>query len=211
MTAHHLQVFSHYFPFFLEENIRDQLRNLKCISIHHTHTHRANIKGSKQHLSHVVLESFVRQIDWAVFAHDNYVFFFFFLIFYIQASFLTECLTLKTITDHSNILQRWCKMEEMLNFVPPYCPWGSQGTNPEVACHCLLQWTTFCQNSPPWPVRLGWPYMSQLRVSLSQTRLWSMWSDWLVFCDCGFHSVCPLMDKDKRLMEDSWWERLTVG
>ena len=21
------------------------------------------------------------------------------------------------------------------------------------------------------------------------------------FCDCGFHSVCPLMDKDKRLME----------
>ena len=28
-----------------------------------------------------------------------------------------------------------------------------------------------------------------------------MWSDWLVFCDCGFHSVCPLM-------EASWWERL---
>ena len=26
-----------------------------------------------------------------------------------------------------------------------------------------------------------------------------------------FHSVCPLMDKDKRLMEASWWERLTVG
>ena len=33
-------------------------------------------------------------------------------------------------------------------------------------------------------------------------------SVWLVFCDCGFHSICPLMDKDKRLMEDSWWERL---
>jgi len=28
-------------------------------------------------------------------------------------------------------------------------------------------------------------------------------SNWLVFCDCGFHSVCPLMDKDKRLMEAS--------
>ena len=26
-----------------------------------------------------------------------------------------------------------------------------------------------------------------------------------------FHSVCPLMDKDKRLMEASCWERLTVG
>ena len=25
----------------------------------------------------------------------------------------------------------------------------------------------------------------------------------LVFCDCGFQSVCPLMEKDKRLMEAS--------
>ena len=38
-----------------------------------------------------------------------------------------------------------------------------------------------------------------------------MWSDWLVFCDCGFNSVCLLMDKDKRLMDASWWERLTEG
>ena len=28
-----------------------------------------------------------------------------------------------------------------------------------------------------------------------------MCSDWLVFCDCGFQSVCSLMEKDKRLME----------
>ena len=34
-----------------------------------------------------------------------------------------------------------------------------------------------------------------------------MWSVWLVFCDHGFHSVCPLMDKYKRLVEASWWER----
>ena len=26
-----------------------------------------------------------------------------------------------------------------------------------------------------------------------------------------FQSVCPLMEKDKRLMEASWWERLTEG
>ena len=38
-----------------------------------------------------------------------------------------------------------------------------------------------------------------------------MWSDWLVFCDCCFQSVFPLMEKDKRLMEASWWERLTEG
>ena len=31
------------------------------------------------------------------------------------------------------------------------------------------------------------------------------------FCDCGFHSVCHLMDKDKRLMETSWWEWQTVS
>ena len=84
-----------------------------------------------------------------------------------------------------------------------YCSRGSQGEKSEVVFHSLLQWTTCCQNSPAWPVRLGWPYMAWLLVSLSWTRWWSMWSVWLVFCDCGFHSVCPLMDKDKRLMEDS--------
>ena len=26
-----------------------------------------------------------------------------------------------------------------------------------------------------------------------------MWSDWLVFCGCGFQSVCPLMEKDRCL------------
>ena len=38
-----------------------------------------------------------------------------------------------------------------------------------------------------------------------------MWSDWLVSCDCGFQSLCPLMEKGNRLMEASWWERLTEG
>ena len=34
---------------------------------------------------------------------------------------------------------------------------------------------------------------------------------WLVFFDCDFHSVCPLMEMDKRLMKASLWERLTEG
>ena len=38
-----------------------------------------------------------------------------------------------------------------------------------------------------------------------------MRSDWLVFCDCCFQCLCPLMEKDKRLMEGSWRERLTEG
>ena len=37
--------------------------------------------------------------------------------------------------------------------------WDSQGKNTEVVCHSLLQWTMFCQNSPPWTIHLGWPYL----------------------------------------------------
>ena len=43
-----------------------------------------------------------------------------------------------------------------------YCSWGSQGKNTEVLCHSLLQWTTFCQTSPPWHSHLGWPHMKWL-------------------------------------------------
>ena len=38
-----------------------------------------------------------------------------------------------------------------------------------------------------------------------------MWSVWFIFFDCGFHSIYPLMDKDKRFMEASWLQRLTQG
>ena len=76
-----------------------------------------------------------------------------------------------------------------------------------MVCHSLFQWTTFCQNSPPWPVHLGWPYMAHSFTELDKTlvhviRLVSFLWLWL--------SVClPLMEKDTRLMEASWWERLT--
>ena len=43
------------------------------------------------------------------------------------------------------------------HFAYSYCSWGSQGKNTEVVCHSLLQWTTFCQISPPWPAILGYP------------------------------------------------------
>ena len=75
-----------------------------------------------------------------------------------------------------------------------YCSWGSQGKNTEVVCHSLLQWTTFCQTSPPWPDHLGWPHMAWLSfIELDKTVV--LGSDWLVFCDYGFSvSVlwCPL-------------------
>ena len=43
-----------------------------------------------------------------------------------------------------------------------YCSWGSPGKNTEVVYHSLLQWTTSCQTSPPWLIRLGWPHMAWL-------------------------------------------------
>ena len=50
------------------------------------------------------------------------------------------------------------------------------------------------------------PCMAWLVDSLSYTRLWSMWSVWLAFCDYGFpFGGCGIMDLA------SWWERLAVG
>ena len=62
---------------------------------------------------------------------------------------------------------------------------GFSRQNTEVVCHSFLQWTTFCQTSPPWPIRLGWPHTAWLSF-IKLHKLWSVWSDWLVVCDCGF-------------------------
>ena len=70
-----------------------------------------------------------------------------------------------------------------------YCSWGM---NTEVVCHSLLQWTTFCQTSPPWPARLGWPHMAWLsfieldKAVVHMIRLASVLWLW-------FQSLCPLM------------------
>ena len=38
-----------------------------------------------------------------------------------------------------------------------------------------------------------------------------MWWVWLVFCDCGFHSICPLTHNDKRLTEgETDWGKLDL-
>ena len=61
-----------------------------------------------------------------------------------------------------------------------YCPWCSQGKNTGVVCHSLLQWTTFHQNSSPWPVYPEWSCTAWFIASLSYvgpfatTRLGSM-------------------------------------
>ena len=77
-------------------------------------------------------------------------------------------------------------------FIFSCCSWGSQGKNTEVVCHPLLQWTTFCQNSPPRPIYLGWPCTAWLsfieleKAVIHVIRLVSFLWLW-------FQSVCLLM------------------
>jgi len=52
-------------------------------------------------------------------------------------------------------------------FAFSFCSWGSQCTNNDMVCHSFLQWTTFCQNYPPWLVHLGWPYVVCFIISLN--------------------------------------------
>ena len=43
-----------------------------------------------------------------------------------------------------------------------------QGKNTEVVFNFLLQWSTFCQNSPSLLVCLGWPYTSKGREAAAR-------------------------------------------
>ena len=78
------------------------------------------------------------------------------------------------------------------HFAFSYCSWGSQGKNTKVLCHSLLQWTIFCQTTPPWPVHLGWPHTAWLsfieldKAVVCVLRLTSLLWLW-------FQCVCPLM------------------
>ena len=81
--------------------------------------------------------------------------------------------------------------------------WGGLSF-PSPVDHILSELSTMTH--PSWVVLHGMAH------SFNEfAKLWAMWSVWLVFCDYGFHSVCPLPDKSKRLIETSWWERVTGG
>ena len=76
---------------------------------------------------------------------------------------------------------------------------------PSPVDHVLLELSTM--TLPFWVVLHG---MTHSFTELDKA-VCGQWSVWLIFCGCGSHSVCPLMDKDKRLLEASWWEGLAVG
>ena len=96
-------------------------------------------------------------------------------------------------------------------FAFSYCSWDSQGKHDEMVCHSLLQWIRFCQNSPPWPIHHGWPIQgmahSFIELDKAVVHVVSLISFlWLWFSFC-----LTSRDKDKGLMEASWWERVTEG
>ena len=63
-----------------------------------------------------------------------------------------------------------------------YCSWCSQVKNAEVVSHSLLQWTTFCQNSPPWPVHLGSPYTAT--TFLWKYYIWNWKNNYFLLFHC---------------------------
>ena len=84
------------------------------------------------------------------------------------SSFFLELFLYSSPIGHIGHLLTWgVHLSVSYLFTFPNCSWGSQGKNTEVVWHSLLQWTTFCQNSPPWPICLRWLYTAWLIVSLS--------------------------------------------
>ena len=61
-----------------------------------------------------------------------------------------------------------------------------------MVCHSLLQWTTFCQTSPPWSDCLGWPHTAWLSfIELDKTVVRVI--RWGIILWLWFSCVCPLM------------------
>ena len=72
---------------------------------------------------------------------------------------------------------------------------GSLSEHQEPVDHILSDLSTM--TLPSWVAPRAWLSFIGLDKTLVHViRL-------VVFCDCGFHSVCPLMEKDQRLMEAS--------
>ena len=114
------------------------------------------------------------------------------------------------LQQHTGHLLTWgVPLSVSYHFAFSYCSWGSQGKNTEVVCHSLLQWTTFCQTSPPWPTHLGWPHRAWLSFIELDLAVFLVWLDWLVFLWLWFQCVCPLMPSCNTY--HLTWVSLTLG
>ena len=78
-----------------------------------------------------------------------------------------------------------------------------------MVCHSLLQWTTFCQTSPPWPIRLGWlhtAWLSFIKLDKAVVHVIRLAS----FLWLWFQCVCPLMPSRNTYGCKSWTEKSWV-
>ena len=97
----------------------------------------------------------------------------------------------------------WSSSFSILSFCLFILWMGFSKQETEVVCHYLLQWTTFCQTSPPWPTRLGWSHMAWLsfmeldKAVVRVTRLTSFLWLW-------FQCVCSLMPSWTSWNQDCW-------
>ena len=80
----------------------------------------------------------------------------------------------------------------VLSLAFSYCSWVSQGKNTEVVCHSLLQWMTFCQNSPPRPVHLGWPCTAWISFTELEKAIFHV-IRLVSFLWLWFQSICSLI------------------
>ena len=94
-------------------------------------------------------------------------------------------------------------------FAFSYCSWDPYGKDTEVVCHSLLQWTTFCQDSPPWPAHLGWPYMAWLNSFIELDKAVFHVIRLTSFLWVWFQCVCPLMPSCNTYRLT--WVSLTLG
>ena len=72
----------------------------------------------------------------------------------------------------------------------------------------ILKWFTIPFSRGPHFVRTlhdpsVWVALHSMAHNFTELDKAVVHAVWLVSSDCGFHSVCPLMNKDKRLMEAS--------
>ena len=87
------------------------------------------------------------------------------------------------LQQHTGHLLTWgVPLSVSYHFAFSYCSWGSQGRNSEVICHSLLQWTTFCQTSPPelthWKRLWCWEGLGQEEKGTIEDEM-AGWHHWL--------------------------------
>ena len=84
------------------------------------------------------------------------------------SSFLLELILLSSPVAYWTPANLGGSSFSVIFFAFSYFSWSSQSKNAGVICQSLLQWTTFCQNSPPRPVHLALHGKAQSFVGLDK-------------------------------------------